>query len=202
MWGDNGTVLVVDDDRDCRELHRDWLRTEYTVETAADGEAALDRLHDDVGLIVLDREMPGLSGPEVLERLTERGYGGYVLMVTGVEPDFELVDMPVDDYLVKPVSRGKLLGAIDRLEQRAGYHDQLRELFSLAAKKARLEVEKPRAELADSEEYERLTRTLERKRIAVGEAVADSDDAWLTAIEACLDSRPGGEAVASPGHEF
>ena len=202
MWGTNGTVLVVDDDRDCRELHRDWLRTEYAVETAADGAAALDRMDDDVGLIVLDREMPGLSGPEVLDRLEERGYDGYALMVTGVEPDFELVDMPVDDYLVKPVSRGELLGAIERLEQRAGYHDQLRDLFSLAAKKARLEVEKPRAELADSEEYERLTRTLEQKRAAVGEAVADGGDAWLTAVEACLDTRPGGEAVASPGHEF
>lgn len=202
MWGDNGTVLVVDDDEGCRALHREWLSGEYTVRTAADGEAALDRLDDDVELIVLDREMPGLSGTGVLDRLERRGYDGHVVMVTGVEPDFDLVDLAVDDYLVKPVSREELVGAVERIERRAGYHDQLRELFSLAAKKARLGVEKNPGQLATSEEYDRLTRRLERKRAAVREAVADSDDAWLAAVEACVESGASGEAVATPGHEF
>lgn len=204
MWGDDSTALVVDDDEGCRELHSYWLDREFTVETAADGEAALSTVaQGNVDLIVLDRQMPGLTGVEVLHRLEKRGFDGCVIMVTGVTPGLDLVDLAVDDYLVKPISETELRGAIDRLRQRQDYHDQLRELFSLANKKARLEMERSRADLAASSEYERLTEALNMKRRAIGRAVDADEEAWLTAVEACRES-PGTDtaAVASRGHEI
>jgi len=204
MWGDDATALVLDDNRGCRELHQYWLEGEFTVETAADGSTALKTLEDgSFDLLVLDRKMPELSGIEILRRLESVGFDGYVLIVTGVEPEFEMVDLPIDEYLVKPVSEDEVLSAVERLSRRDSYHAQLRELFSLATKKARLEVELSGAELTSSPEYQRLTEALEREREAIKQAVSD-DDVWLTAIEACCDREKvqfnGG--MAARGHEI
>lgn len=190
MWGTDGSILVVDDDEACRELHRQWLSEMGAVETAVDGEAALARADETVDLVVLDREMPRPDGVEVAERLRERGFSGYVVMVTGVQPDFDLVDIPVDDYLVKPITETDLTATIDRLRVRAGYHDQLRELCSLAAKKARLEVEKSADELAASPEYDRLTDDLAAQRQAVRDAFEAAGTDWLAAFEACVGPSP------------
>ena len=195
MWGSETTVAVVDDDADCRELHSHWLADSYTVETACDGDQALDVIDDSVQAVLLDREMPGRSGVEVAERLRARGYEGYLVMVTGVEPDFDLVDIPVDDYLVKPVTQRAVLRVIERFEMRETYNDQLRQLFSLAAKKARLEVQKPRQELEASEEYHRLRSELDRKRRAVRRSLDEPGADWSAAFEACVE--PGRLAAGS-----
>lgn len=190
MWGADATALVVDDDEGCRELHSHWLGDSFTVRTAGDGRAALDAVDGSVDLIVLDREMPGLTGVEVLERLDGQGFDGHVVMVTGVEPDFGLVDLPVDDYLVKPISESDLRSTVERLRRRAGYHVHLRELFTLSTKKARLEVEKPREELLASEEYDELVRAIEQRRERVRSALEDDSADWLAAFEACVETPP------------
>jgi len=187
MWGTDTTrtIVIVDDDPGCRELHRHWLETTYSIQTAASGEAALQIVDEDTEMVLLDREMPGLSGATVLDRLRTRGYDGYVIMVTGVRPDFDLVELALDDYLVKPISERELTAAIDRLWSRQDYHDQLRELFSLATKKARLEIEKDPIDLARSEEYRRLDSRLVKKRSALSERLLDTSADWHAAFEAC-----------------
>jgi DNA-binding response OmpR family regulator len=85
-------------------------------------------------------------------------------MVTAVEPDFDIVAMGFDDYLVKPVSRDALAETVSNLLLRDEYADGVRDLFSLASKKALLEAEKSPAELEASEEYEELSDRLERHR--------------------------------------
>lgn len=187
MWGVKPSVVVVDDDPGCRDLHTHWLEQSCSVTALGDGEAALETIDDGTDLVVLDREMPGLSGIEVLHRLRDRGFEGYVVVVTGVEPNFDLVEMPVDDYLVKPITERELLSTLDRLRTRADYHEQLRELFSLSAKKARLDVEKSESALRDSEAYDRLQERIEAQRRAVREAFDEEGVDWLAAFEACVD---------------
>jgi DNA-binding NarL/FixJ family response regulator len=55
-----------------------------------------------------DRHMPGLSGEDLLSELVDRDYYGRVVMVTAVDPGIEVLDMPFDDYLCKPVDREEL----------------------------------------------------------------------------------------------
>lgn len=64
-------ILVVDDDSKIRLLYREQLtRAGYEVECAADGEEAIDRcVNGDYDVVVLDIEMPGISGIEALVRL-------------------------------------------------------------------------------------------------------------------------------------
>jgi len=61
-------ILIVDDDVDVAETYASQLRDGYSVETVYDGAAALDALSPDVDIVLLDRQMPKLSGSEVLQR--------------------------------------------------------------------------------------------------------------------------------------
>ncbi|WP_439025748.1 bacterio-opsin activator domain-containing protein [Haloarchaeobius sp. DT45] len=128
------TVLVVDDDQDLADTCRYWLEGEdYSVQTAYSGEDALDRIDDDVDLVLLDRRMPRLSGDETLEELRDRGYDCPVAMMTAVAPDTDIVDMPFDEYLVKPVAEADILDAAEDLLARRDFSEAVREYFAMEA---------------------------------------------------------------------
>lgn len=164
MSDDKPLVLVVEDEPDLADLYAAWLQSEYRVRTAYGGHEALEQLDEDVDVILLDRRMPGLSGDEVLEAVRGRGIDCRVAMVTAVEPDFDIVAMGFDDYLVKPVARDALLDTVESLELRGSYDDGVQRMFSLASKKALLESEKTESELAESKEYQELELELSKLR--------------------------------------
>ena len=157
-------VLVVEDEPDLADLYATWLKTEYRVRTAYGGEEAVDQLDDEIDVILLDRRMPGLSGDEVLEEVRERGIDCRVSMVTAVEPDFDIIEMGFDTYLVKPVQRDTLSETIEDLLTRNSYESGVQELFSLSSKKALLESEKSQSALADNKEYQELSERIEELR--------------------------------------
>lgn len=161
---DTPTILVVDDEEDVTDLFRIWLAESYDVHTAYDGDEALDILDESVDLVLLDRRMPGLAGDTVLEEIRGRGLDCRVIMVTAVKPDFDVIEMAFDDYLVKPVSKTDLYDVVEQVLNRAEYDQQLQGYFSLASKKAVLEEEKDDQELAEHEEYQQLTEELESAR--------------------------------------
>lgn len=151
------TVLIVEDERLLGELFETWLESAYTVRVANDGERALEMLNDEISMALLDRRMPGLSGDAVLEEIRERGYDFPVAMVTAVDPDFDIVEMGFDDYIVKPVSRDSLLDLVESLIALPSYADAVQQYFQLSVKKAALEANKPLIELESSEEYAKLS---------------------------------------------
>jgi DNA-binding response OmpR family regulator len=175
-------VLVVEDEPDLADLYAAWLGDEYRVRTAYGGHEALDELDeadDEVDAILLDRRMPGLSGDEVLTAVRDRGIDCRVAMVTAVEPDFDILEMGFDDYLVKPVTSDTLRETVEGLLRRGEYDTEVQELFSLTSKKAMLESEKSASDLADNEEYQRLTERIEELRDRADEsrdAVATDDE--------------------------
>ena len=169
-------VLVVEDEPDLADLYAAWLGAEYDVRTAYGGEEALDKLDDTVDAVLLDRRMPGLSGDEVLVAVRDRGINCRVAMVTAVEPDFDIVAMGFDDYLVKPVTRESLAETVESLVRRNEYDSGVQELFALASKKAVLESEKGRAALADSREYRDLNQRLDHLREELDEQVDELDE--------------------------
>jgi len=154
------TVLVVDDESELVDLYEMFLAEEYDVRTATGGPEALRTVDETVDVALLDRRMPGMSGDEVLGKIRERALDVRVAMLTAVEPDVDIVDMPFDDYKVKPVDRSDLIGTVEVLLERASYDEQSQTFFSLASKKAALEV----AGNDDTEEYEQLRAEMERRR--------------------------------------
>ena len=160
------TVLIVEDEQHLADLYTDYLADSYDVETAYSGEEGLEMLSDAVDVVLLDRRMPVVSGNEVLAEIEERGCSCQVAMVTAVNPDFDIIEMGVDDYLVKPVTREDLLEVVERLLKIADYNEQLQELTARKLKRNVLQVEKTETELAESSRYSELRseiRTLEER---------------------------------------
>jgi len=177
---DEPVVLVVEDEPDLANLYASWLRDHCSVRTAYNGNQALDATDEDVSAVLLDRRMPGISGDRVLNAIRERELECRVAMVTAVEPDFDIVEMGFDDYLVKPVSRDGLLDTVDQLLLRSTYDEQMQEFFALASKKAILDSEKGEAEIRASEEYARLEDRLAVLREQIDDTIAElsSHDAY------------------------
>lgn len=175
-------VLVVEDEPDLAELYATWLSESYRVQTAEGGREALEKLHDEVRVVLLDRRMPDLSGDEVLDAINDRDLSVRVAMVSAVEPDFDVLDMGFDDYLVKPVSKEELTTTVANLLARDAYGEGVQELFALSSKKALLEAEKDPTALEGTEEYQRLLEDIDELRTELDETLArlsDTDDLTL-----------------------
>jgi two-component system response regulator AdeR len=169
-------VLVVDDESRLADLFTAWLTTEYEVEAAYDGDSALELMTESVQVVLLDRRMPGLSGDEVLEAIRDRGYDCRVVMVTAVDPDFDIIEMGFDDYLVKPVSKDELMQVVESVQSRSTYETDIQEYYALVSKKSLLESEKSERELADNDEYQDLADRVDDLRGRVDDAVSGMED--------------------------
>jgi DNA-binding response OmpR family regulator len=120
-------ILVVDDDADLRGLIAYALRQAgYLVIEAADGAAALDAFEREApALVILDVNLPRLSGFEVCKRIRQRspspgGTPVMMLTVRGAEEDLvQGLDLGADDYLTKPFSPRALLARVRALLRRA-----------------------------------------------------------------------------------
>ncbi len=174
MSQDSPEVLVVDDESRLADLFAAWLENDgWTVVTAYDGETALETFSESVEIVLLDRRMPGLSGDEVLTKLREQDPNASVVMVTAVDPDFDIIEMGFDDYLVKPVSKDELLELVNRVMTRSEYAADVQEYYSLVSKQSLLQVEKSSQELANNEEYQRLEDRITELKAKVDDRLAE-----------------------------
>ncbi|MDB9280261.1 response regulator [Halorubrum ezzemoulense] len=168
MTGDpDATVLAVDDEPDLAELYRVYLDPSYDVRIATGGEEALDAMDDAVDVVLLDRRMPDMSGHEVLDAIRDEGYDARVAMLTAVEPDVDILEMPFDDYKTKPVTKEDLVTLVEVLLHRAAFDERSQEFFALASKKAALEA----AGTTNSDEYEELLDRMESVRVEVDDTL-------------------------------
>jgi len=117
-------ILVVDDDRELRELIGFVLtRAGYPIVEAADGPQAV-RQHaaERPDLVILDVNLPGFDGFEVCRRIrAEFDTPVMMLTVRGEESDVVRgLDLGADDYLAKPFSPDTLLARVRALLRRGG----------------------------------------------------------------------------------
>jgi len=168
-------VLMVDDEKTVADAYALRLQDVAEVTVVYDGSAALDTVTDGrvPDVVLLDRHMPKMSGDEVLERLRERELKTRVIMVTAIDPDLGVLDMPFDDYLSKPVDRADLLAAVDQQCQVLAY-ELLGEYFRLESTRAVLDTRLPATERDDGDELAELEARLavveERIRTLLPEA--------------------------------
>lgn len=164
MTEGNPIVLIVEDELDLADLYRDWLKDEYTVRIAATGAEALDRIDESVDVAILDRQVPDKSGDEILQLIEERDYTCRVVMVTAVEPDFDIIPMPFDEYLVKPIGAAELKETVAKLRAFGSVHEDVVEYYGLASKIGLLRTHKPESSLRTNTQFQRLQDRLVRVR--------------------------------------
>jgi len=118
-------LLIVDDEPDLLDqLVKILTGQRYDVDTAADGEAALDKLFENpYDLVVLDIMLPKIDGLTVLKEMRAAGIRAPVLMLTAkgeVEDKVKGLDYGADDYLAKPFAAAELMARIRTLFRRGG----------------------------------------------------------------------------------
>ncbi len=117
-------ILIVDDEEELRQrLCQALSHEQYMVDTAKNGEEALDKIEDgdSFDLIILDIMMPGRDGLSVLKELRQERINTPVLMLTALSDLDNRVrglDQGADDYLAKPFSMSELLARIRAMLRR------------------------------------------------------------------------------------
>jgi FixJ family two-component response regulator len=117
----SGLVHVVDDDTSFRTaLERRLRHAGYEVETYSSAQHLLDRLVGGVekpGCILLDVQMPGLSGLELQNHLVELGSILPIVFVTGhsdIPTTVRAIKAGAEDFLTKPIPSEQMIAAIER----------------------------------------------------------------------------------------
>ena len=110
----NGTLLWIDDEIEMLRAHLLFLKgKDYDVDTATNGRDALDRCRErSYDLILLDENMPGLTGLETLALIKEVQPTTPVVMVTKSEEEDimnQAIGAKIADYLIKPVNPSQIL---------------------------------------------------------------------------------------------
>lgn len=116
-------ILVVEDDAELGESYRDWLTQEkHTVEILTDGGEATLRLKTyQYDIIVLDWNLPKVSGLEICQQYRALAGTTPILMITGkntVDDKVMGLDAGADDYLTKPFHLKELSSRIRALLRR------------------------------------------------------------------------------------
>jgi len=111
-------VLIVDDDPQISQLMTAVLQTEgiYDLKIADSGEAALEAIEDwQPDLVLLDVNMPGISGLETLSLVRRREEHVGVILVSGnsdTEDVIKGLDSGADDYICKPFNPYELMARV------------------------------------------------------------------------------------------
>lgn len=116
-------ILLVEDDVELSETLRVWLTDEgFNFEACEDGETAVDLLQQsEFDVIILDWDLPGISGVDVMKRYRERGGQSPIIFLTGkgnIDDKTVGLDGGADDYLTKPFSMKELSARLRSLLRR------------------------------------------------------------------------------------
>ena len=116
-------ILLVEDDTDLCDLIVDWLKHNgFTVDLALDGDSGKVAIENsDHDLLVLDWELPGITGIELCKMYRDNGGKWPILMLTGrakITDKESGLDSGADDYLTKPFHLKELLMRIKALLRR------------------------------------------------------------------------------------
>jgi signal transduction histidine kinase len=168
-------VLLVDDEPSIRLTMGEFLkRAGYSVVTAADYESAAVHDADDLDVAVIDINLPGKSGIQLLQKLTATDVYLPVIMITG-EPNLsvlpEIVRAGAYDFIAKPIVKDVLLNAVGRAAEKKRLTDEKRQLeeeIKRYAEELELRVAERTAELVETHQ-----RLVTQERIAaLGRAAA------------------------------
>ncbi len=138
-------ILWADDEIDLLKPHIMFLKNKgYDVTTVSNGRDALDTLdRERFSLILLDENMPGLSGLETLSRINQTHPDIPVIMITKSEEENlmnQAIGNQIADYLIKPVNPNQILlsikknlhsGELQAQQATSGYQQEFQKISSL-----------------------------------------------------------------------
>ena len=116
------TILVADDNHDIRQILEILLKGDgYNVVTACDGREAVEKVTDEIKLIILDVDMPYKSGFVACSEIRQKTLAPILFLTAYGQESNKTMGFSAggDDYLTKPFSNGELLLRVKALLRRA-----------------------------------------------------------------------------------
>lgn len=117
------TVLIVDDENRLREMLTRWARefgyTPIEARTAEQAAKALEQ--SQVDILLLDLNLPGMDGMQLLDRIKDMTVRPEVIILTGfgsLDAAQQAIRLDVVDFLTKPCALGDLEAALERASRR------------------------------------------------------------------------------------
>ncbi|MFW5993764.1 MAG: response regulator [Halanaerobiaceae bacterium] len=116
-------LLIIDDEENIRKMLRQSLEAEgYQTELALNGEEGLEKVKEsDYDLILLDLNLPGMDGMEVLEKFRDDNIATPVLIITGygsVDSAVKVMKLGAIDYLQKPFNPKDIKSQVQQILER------------------------------------------------------------------------------------
>jgi len=132
------SILIVDDEKNIRLTMSQSLEPMgIPVQTAVNGEEALEKLHEGrFGIVFLDLKMPGMDGMEILRQIKDKWPSTRVILITAhgnIELAVEAMKLGAVDFIQKPFSPGEIQKIVSLILKReelneatvVDYHDQI-----------------------------------------------------------------------------
>jgi len=120
-------ILVVEDEAKIRKIIKSYLKEDYIISEAVDGEEALEIFqNNDFDLIILDLMLPKISGEEVCQKIRQISETP-IIMLTAKSSEENKIDgfnYGADDYLTKPFSPRELLVRTKAILRRSNNKDK------------------------------------------------------------------------------
>lgn len=128
-----GSILVVDDEAGPRESLRMILKPIYKIYTAANGKEALALIQkENIDLVTLDLNMPGLSGIDVLKEIKKIRSDVEVIIITGygtLKNAQEVIRYGAGDFISKPFNVADIISIISKSFERRNYNLKINNLI-------------------------------------------------------------------------
>jgi len=186
-------LLIAEDDRVLSGTIKEWLESEkHTVELAFDGASAMELLNFyQYDVVVLDWDMPEMSGIEILRDFRSRGKKTPVLMLTGkslIKEKTLGLDSGADDYLTKPFQLEELSARVRALLRRVpGYTDNVITIGDLTLDTAARSVHRAGKEIRLAPREFNVLEFLIRHRGQIFSPEAILNRVWDSGSDAAVD---------------
>lgn len=127
-------ILIVDDEKNIRMTLKYCLsELDYTIESASDGLEALGKMHqENFDLVLLDIQMPNLSGLELLKKMREENIKSLVVMMTAygtIEKAVDAMKLGAIDFISKPFTPETIRNIISNIFSREFLKEEVVETF-------------------------------------------------------------------------
>ena len=137
-------IMVVDDELIVREALYHWFRKNgYTVDMAASGEEALEKLADNYyDVFFIDIRMPGMNGLELLEKIKADFPQTIVVIITAygsIESAVQAMQAGAADYILKPFKNDYLALVLEKIHQQLRHAGEYNYLKNQLEKRTRFE---------------------------------------------------------------
>lgn len=129
--GNQGSILIVDDEVGPRESLRMILKPIYEVYTASNGHEALQFIsREKIDLVTLDLKMPGISGIDVLKEIKKLHSDIEVVIITGygtLTNAVEAIRYGAVDFISKPFNVAEIISIVSKTVERRNFNLKIKD---------------------------------------------------------------------------